>query len=68
VEAVKALKEELDEQQNRLVEKDREIVALKSRLSSLDDFRKENDDLLNRLMTLEEMVSNLLQQQKGGVR
>ena len=49
VEAVKALKAQADERENRLAEKDVEITVLKDRLSVLESQQKENAELHDRV-------------------
>jgi len=47
-------------------EKDAEIEDLKGRLSKLEFLQKENEGLRERLVTLEAMVTQVIQWQKEG--
>jgi hypothetical protein len=65
VEAVKALKEQADEREKRLAEREVEIAGLKDRLSILESLQKENTQLYNRVTKLETLTASLTRLQKG---
>lgn len=65
VEAVKALKEQADQREKRLSQKDAEIEAFTDRLSRLELLQKENADLYSRIEKLEAMLAASARNSKG---
>lgn len=65
VEAVKALKEQADEREKRLSQKDVEIKALTDRLSKVELLQRENADLYSRIEKLETMMAVAVGNGKG---
>jgi hypothetical protein len=65
VEAVKALKKDLDDLRHKYAQKDAEVRQLRVEFSRLELLKRENEDLSNRLTALEHAIAFTLSSQKA---